>query len=126
MGKRAGRRLIGDLDPEGPARIGATVTSSRVFGHVKLSASPMVGGHEAQDHVEAAQLESAEYRQIATGMTRANIDEDEVPRVRPGSRVERLALGVAQGTWVVVGDHDPPRNAALQGVPTIPRNRPPA
>ena len=27
---------------------------------------------------------------------RADIDEDEVPRVRPGARVERLALGVAQ------------------------------
>jgi len=39
----------------------------------------VVGGHEAQDHVEAAQLEGAEYKQIATGMTRTNIDEDEVP-----------------------------------------------
>jgi hypothetical protein len=55
MGKRTGRRLIGDLDPEGLAQIGTAVTGSRVFGHVKLSASPLVGGHEAQDHVEAAQ-----------------------------------------------------------------------
>jgi hypothetical protein len=55
--KQAGRGLIGDLDPEGPARIGATVTSSRVFGHVILSAAPVVGGHEAQDHIEASQLE---------------------------------------------------------------------
>ena len=59
-------------------------------------------------------------------MARANIDEDEVPRVRPGSHVEPLALGVAQGTRVVVGDHDPPRDAALQRVNAIPRDRPPS
>jgi hypothetical protein len=126
VGKHAGRRPIGDLDPEGPARIGATVPGSGVLGHVILPAPPVVGGHETQDHVEAAQLEGAEQREIATGMIRVNIDEDEVPRVRPDSRVERQALGVTQRPRVVVGDHNPPGDAALQRVGAILCDRPPA
>ena len=59
-------------------------------------------------------------------MTRADIDEDKVPWIRPGARVEHLALGVAQRAWVVVGDDDPPRQATLQRVDAILGDRPPA
>src|SRR4029453_195029 len=59
-------------------------------------------------------------------MTGVDIDEDKVPWVRPGARVEPLALGVAQRAWVVVGDDDPPRQAALQRVDAILGDRPPA
>src|SRR5262245_54121618 len=59
-------------------------------------------------------------------MTRANIDEDEVPWVRPSARVEPLALGVAQRAWVVVGDDDPHSHAALQRVDAVLGHRPPA
>src|SRR6476660_5302250 len=59
-------------------------------------------------------------------MTRADIDEDKVSWVRPGARVKHLALGVAQRAWVVVGDDDSPRQAALQRVDAILCGRPPA
>ena len=121
MWKQAGRRLSGDLDLEGPARIGAAVTGSRVSGHLILSARPVVSGHKAQDRIEASQLESAEQWEIATRMPRADIDEDEVPRVRPGARVERLALGVAQRARVVIGDRDPPCDARSNAYTPSPR-----
>src|SRR5215510_7368422 len=60
VGKHTGRRLSGDLDPESPARIGAAIPGSRVFGHVILAAASGVSSHKGQDPVEATQLESAE------------------------------------------------------------------
>src|SRR5262245_19140124 len=49
LGKQAGRGMIGDLDAESAARVGAAVTGSWVFSHVILLAPPVVGGHKAQD-----------------------------------------------------------------------------
>src|SRR5262245_13122266 len=60
MGEQAGRGLIGNLDPEGTARVGTAVTGPRVFSYVKLSAAPEVDGHEPQEHIETAQLKGTE------------------------------------------------------------------
>ena len=86
----------------------------------------MVGGDKAGDHVEASQLQSPEQWEVAAGMIRADIDKNEVPWILSGSAVECVALGVAQRTRVIVGNHDSSRDAALQCIDAIPRYRPPS
>jgi hypothetical protein len=58
-------------------------------------------------------------------MTRVDVNEDEISRIHPGSSVECLTFGVTQRARVVVSDHDPPDDVALQRVHALsPRRRP--